>query len=116
MPLGALPLGLQPQGQEAFWREAHNHPSLPSPLTCWGLFSNCDFISNYCLHTDAASHRRGKYTMSQIITWGHARVGLSWKHKEPPAPTVYCFSMGQQQAQRYWGFYASKEGPQVPQR
>lgn len=52
--------------------------------------------------------------MSQIITWGRARVGLSWKHAEPPAPTVYCFCIKQQQAQRYWGFYASNEGPQDP--
>lgn len=114
MPYGALPLAPQPQGQAAFWQEAHCHPLLSSPLTRWGLFSNCDFISNYCLHTDAASHRRGKYTMSQIITWGPARAGLSWKHEEPPAPTGYYFCMGQQQAQRYWGFYASKESPQAP--
>lgn len=88
MPSEAPQSGLQPQGQATSWREAHDHPSLPSPLTRWGLFSNCDFICNYCLHTDAASHRKGKYTMSQIITWGLARVGLSWKHEDPPAPTA----------------------------
>lgn len=75
-------------GQAAFWREARDHPLLSSPLTRWGLFSNCNFISNYCLHTDAVSHRNGKYTMSQIITQGCARVGLSWKQEEPPVPTV----------------------------
>lgn len=116
MPSGVLPSGLQPQGQEAFWREAHDHPSLPSPLTHWGLFSNCEFISNYCLHTDAVSHRKGKYTMSQIITRGLARVELSWYHEEPPAPTVHDFCMGQQQVQRDWGFHVSKEDPPGFQR
>lgn len=27
---------------------------------------------------------------------------------------MHCFRMGQQQAQRYWGFYAAKEGPRAP--
>lgn len=115
MPYGALPLALQPQGQAAFWQEAHSHPSLPSPLTRWGLFSNCYFISNYCLHTDAASRRRGKYNMSQIITWGPARAGLSWKHEEPPAPTVYSSVWGSSRLKGTGASMPLRRAPRFPE-
>lgn len=113
MPSGALLSGLQPQGQAVFWREAHDHPSLPSPLSRWGLFSNCDFISNYCLHTDAASHRKGKYTMSHIITRGPCQGGAELEARGATSSNCALLLQGQQQVQRDWGFQASKQDPQT---
>lgn len=112
MPSGALLSGLQPQGQAAFWREAHDHPSLPSPLSRWGLFSNCDFISNYCLHTDAASHRKGKYTMSHIITRGPCQGGAELEARG--ATSSNCALPFCKDSSRFKGTGASKPLSRIP--